>query len=179
MRSSIPRGGVGDSSRKLWRAAGIRVEHTLRTCFIFDSSSPTRASFLPSLSFPRFIFIHASIEPHDISMNLARNRIRVYYSLSFHLPRLYVYIYFDFGWNVYPLGFFHVCIFNFLLGGGEGMSFFTIFLKSRISSGFSSRLRFQRLPSPLFPPFLCYSDRYTRYMYTIAKGQVIEDSWIP
>lgn len=90
MRSSIPRGGVGDSSRKLWRAAGIRVEHTLRTCFIFDPSSPTRASFLPSLSFPRFIFIHASIEPHDISMNLARNRIRVYYSLSFHLPRLYI-----------------------------------------------------------------------------------------
>lgn len=38
VRSSIPRGGVGDSSRKLWRAAGIRVEHTLRTSFIFDSS---------------------------------------------------------------------------------------------------------------------------------------------
>lgn len=174
MRSSIPRGGVGDSSRKLWRAAGIRVEHTLRTCFIFDPSSPTRASFLPSLSFPRFIFIHASIEPHDISMNLARNRIRVYYSLSFHLPRLYIStLTLD---ETFIRSVSSTFVFSTFFSGEGRMSFFTIFLKSRISSGFSSRLRFQRLPSPLFPPFLCYSNRYTRYMYTIAKGQVIEDS---
>lgn len=61
MRSSIPRGGVGDSSRKLWRAAGIRVEHTLRTSFIFDPLPTCAFSFLPSFPFIFQIYIYTRV----------------------------------------------------------------------------------------------------------------------